>query len=118
MVKIDGKTQHIYPRNNWSSMIVFNNRHPNVQALTPEVVNSVSPACLHRFSWVTKEEDIGALDLTWNFLEGECPVPAQTSTAIHYTNGGPWFAEWQDAAFGDLWRQERDAYEATLKAAA
>ena len=35
--------------------------------------------------------DIGALDLSWNFLVGEYPKPAAAPAAIHYTNGGPWF---------------------------
>lgn len=118
MIKMDGKAQHVYPRKNWSSMMVFNTRHPDVKALTPAVVNSAAPGHLHRFGWIAKDSDIGALDLTWNFLEGEYPVPAQPPMAIHYTNGGPWFEQWQDVAFGDLWRQERAAYEATLKAVA
>jgi hypothetical protein len=28
---------------------------------------------------------------------------------VHYTRGGPWFADWQDVDYGDLWRAERDA---------
>jgi hypothetical protein len=29
---------------------------------------------------------------------------------IHYTNGGPWFDEWQDCDYADLWLHERDLY--------
>jgi lipopolysaccharide biosynthesis glycosyltransferase len=117
-VKMDGKQQHIYPRKNWSSMMLFNGAHPDVQTLTPQLVNTAEPAFLHRFSWVKKDEDIGAVDLTWNYLEGEYPVPEVPPKAIHYTNGGPWFENWKDVAFGDLWMREKEMYEASLKAAA
>lgn len=117
-VKMDGKSQHSYPRKNWSSFIVFNGAHAAVKALTPAVVNTESPAYLHRFSWL-EDDMIGELPLTWNFLEGEYPKPAQTPNAIHYTNGGPWFAEWQDVDYGDLWRAERELYlQSTARASA
>ncbi|MEO6359678.1 MAG: hypothetical protein ABIO43_03765 [Sphingomicrobium sp.] len=109
-VKMDGKQQTTYPRKNWSSFMLFNCDHPDVQALTPAVVSSVSPAYLHRFEWIRDETAIGALDLDWNFLEGEYPKPEQTPRVIHYTNGGPWFDEWQDCDYADLWIRERDLY--------
>lgn len=109
-VKMDGKRQTTYPRKNWSSFMVFNCDHPDVKALTPAVVNSASPADLHRFTWIKDERDIGALALDWNFLEGEYPRPDHTPRVIHYTNGGPWFDEWQGCDFGDLWVRERDLY--------
>jgi hypothetical protein len=31
---------------------------------------------------------------------------------VHFTRGGPWFAEWQDVDYGELWLAERRAYEA------
>ena len=112
MVKMDGRRQSVYPRKNWSSFILFNGAHPAVRALTPRVVNAAEPAFLHRFSWVGDDAAIGALPLEWNFLEGEYLRPDAIPAAIHYTNGGPWFADWQDVDFGDLWRQERALAEA------
>jgi lipopolysaccharide biosynthesis glycosyltransferase len=109
-IKMDGKVQAVYERKNWSSLIVFNGAHPAVRALTPAVVNAAEPAFLHRFRWVD-DDAIGTLDLRWNFLEGEYPVPDETPAAIHFTNGGPWFDRWQNVAYSDLWRQERDLYE-------
>jgi hypothetical protein len=105
-VKMDGKKQTVYPRKNWTSFMMLNGRNPYVKALTPEIVNSRSPKFLHRLEWVP-DELIGSLDLEWNFLEGEYPVPAETPAAIHFTNGGPWFPEWQDVAYADLWQAER-----------
>jgi lipopolysaccharide biosynthesis glycosyltransferase len=109
-VKMDGKQQTIYPRKNWSSFMIFNCDHPDVRALTPDVVNSATPAFLHRFEWVQDDSSIGALPLEWNFLEGEYPKLAETPAAIHYTNGGPWFDEWQEVDYADLWVRERDLY--------
>lgn len=113
-VKMDGQAQSSYPRKNWSSFILFNNAHPAVKALTPEIVNGQSPAFLHRFSWLD-DEMIGELPLTWNFLEGEYPKPDQTPHAIHYTNGGPWFEEWQDVDYADLWNAEEKMYLESIK---
>jgi len=109
-VKMDGKAQAIYPRKNWSSFILFNNAHPDVQALTPAVVNAAAPAFLHRFQWVADDSLIGALPLEFNFLESEYAKPETVPTAIHFTNGGPWFDNWQDVDFADQWRAERDLY--------
>jgi lipopolysaccharide biosynthesis glycosyltransferase len=113
-VKMDGKRQAAYPRKNWSSFMVFNCDHPDVKALSPEVVNSSTPSFLHRFEWVTDQSHIGALDRDWNFLEGEYPVPDYVPHVIHYTNGGPWFEEWQDCDFAHLWNEERDMYLDTI----
>lgn len=110
-VKMDGQRQTTYPRKNWSSFMVFNCDHPDVAALTPAVVNASAPAYLHRFEWVADEDHIGALDLDWNFLEGEYPCPAVTPRVIHFTNGGPWFEEWTNVSFADLWLTERKLYE-------
>jgi lipopolysaccharide biosynthesis glycosyltransferase len=117
-VKMDERVQTTYPRKNWSSFIVFNGAHPATKALTPEVVNSRSPAYLHRFNWVPDDRDIGELPLRWNFLVGEYDRPAEVPAAIHYTNGGPWFDQWRDVDFADLWRAEAERLGLPLSAAA
>ncbi|MEX0409750.1 glycosyltransferase [Aquibium sp. LZ166] len=114
-VKMDGKTQTYYPRKNWSSFILFNSAHPDVKRLTPDVVNTSAPSFLHRFQWVSDDELIGALPIEWNFLEGEYPKPATLPAAIHYTNGGPWFENWQNVDFADIWCAERDRYLAEIR---
>jgi lipopolysaccharide biosynthesis glycosyltransferase len=113
-VKMDGKRQTTYPRKNWSSFMVFNCGHPDVRRLTPSVVNASNPAYLHRFEWVGDNDALGALDLDWNFLEGEYPMPRATPRVIHYTNGGPWFEQWQNCCYADLWLRERDLYSQSL----
>lgn len=114
-IKMDGKAQAIYPRKNWSSFMVLNCDHPDVRALTPALVNSAAPAFLHRFEWVTDAEHIGALDIGWNFLVGEYEKPAKTPRVLHYTVGGPWFDEWQDCDYSELWLHEQDLYRQAMK---
>jgi len=60
-VKMDGCVQHLYPKKNWSSFIVFNCSHPAIRALTPDVVNTAEPSFLHQFKWLN-ENEIGELD--------------------------------------------------------
>lgn len=107
--KMDGQVQTTYPRKNWSSFMVFNGGHEAVRGLTPEIVNTASPAFLHRLTWA-HDEAIGSLPLGWNFLEGEYDPPIETPPAIHYTNGGPWFDNCQKVDFADLWLEEKQLY--------
>jgi hypothetical protein len=104
--KMDGAVQTSYPRKNWSSLMLFNCGHPSVRKLTPEVVNRESGAYLHRMQWATDDE-IGELPVTWNWLEGWNEKPAQgTPNVVHFTRGGPWFEQWQNVDYGDLWTAE------------
>ncbi len=109
-MKMDGCVQYPYPRKNWSSFIVFDCAHPSVKALTPEVVNQAEPAYLHRFQWL-RDDEIGALDRGWNYLEGWYEPRYDKLKAIHYTLGGPWFEHKRDCDFAELWLAE----EAQLK---
>ena len=106
--KMDGAVQTVYPRKNWSSLMLFNCDHPAVRSLTLDVVNRESGAYLHRMQWVA-DADIGELPVEWNWLEGWNEKPASgTPNAVHFTRGGPWFEQWQNVDYGDLWRAERD----------
>lgn len=107
--KMDGKVQTLYPRKNWSSLMVFNCDHPSVRALTPSVANTQSGAYLHRLQWVA-DADVGNLPIDWNWLEGWNAKPASgTPKVVHFTRGGPWFDAWQNVDYGDLWLAERAA---------
>ena len=104
--KMDGQKQTIYPRKNWSSVMLFNCAHPSNAALTMDLVNNpeINGAYLHRSSWL-KDEEIGELDHTWNYLVGVYD-DIDTPNLIHYTEGGPWFENYRDCEFADLWKQE------------
>ena len=103
-VKMDGAVQTVYPRKNWSSLILWNCAHPANRALTVEAANRETGAFLHRFRWLS-DDLIGEVPETWNWLEGWCRKPEDgiPPKGIHYTRGGPWFKEWQDVAYADLW---------------
>jgi hypothetical protein len=113
--KMNGKVQTVYPRKNWSSLMLFNCDHPSVRKLTPELVNSETGAYLHRLQWVADDE-IGALPEEWNWLEGWSQRPGSgTPKAVHFTRGGPWFEQWRDVDYGDLWLAERARVEAAAR---
>ena len=106
-MKMDGKQQHIYPRKNWSSMILWNCAHPKNKVLTPELLNKESPAFLHRFQWLD-DDDIGSLPHHYNWLVGWYKEPKDGKPKIyHWTEGGPWFVDnYFDCEYADVWKKE------------
>ena len=110
-VKMDGAVQTLYPRKNWSSMVLYNCGHLANRALTPEVVNREGGAFLHRFQWLD-DALIGAVPETWNWLEGWNRKPAQgRPEVVHYTRGGPWFPNWQNVDYATEWIEEAARFE-------
>jgi len=105
-MKMDGQKQTVYPRKNWSSVVLFNCAHPSNARLTQDMVNDpeLNGAYFHRFSWL-KDEEIGELDHTWNYLVGVYD-DIETPKLIHYTEGGPWFENYRDCKFNELWKKE------------
>jgi len=105
-LKMDGQTQTFYPRKNWSSVMMFNCAHPSNKMLDQNLVNSpeVNGAYLHRFSWL-KDEEIGSLDHTWNYLVGVY-TDLEKPKLIHYTEGGPWFENYRNCEFHQEWKKE------------
>lgn len=106
-MKMDGKQQHIYPRKNWSSMILWNCAHPKNRVLTPELLNKETGAFLHRFQWLD-DEDIGSLPHHYNWLVGWYKEPQDGKPKIyHWTEGGPWFVDnYFDCEYADVWKKE------------
>ena len=105
-LKMDGQVQTVYPRKNWSSMVLWNCEHPKNKILTPELLNEESPKFLHRFSWLDDNE-IGELPLEYNWLVGWYKEPQDgTPKILHYTEGGPWFDGYRDCEYGDDWKKE------------
>ncbi|MBO02049.1 MAG: glycosyltransferase [Candidatus Marinimicrobia bacterium] len=107
-IKMDGQTQTVYPRKNWSSVVLFNCGHPSNVKLNRSLVNNpdISGAYLHRFSWL-EDSEIGELSHEWNWLtdwyeEGKDGSPK----ALHYTEGGPWFENYRNCAYHSTWKKE------------
>ena len=104
--KMDGQKQTIYPRKNWSSVVLWNCGHPSNRVVDQDQINSLelNGAYFHRFSWLLDDE-IGELDHTWNYLVGVYD-DIENPKLIHYTEGGPWFENYRDCEFNELWKQE------------
>jgi len=71
--KMDNQKQHVYPKKNWSSCMLFNCAHPALRVLHPSIMNrdDIEPRWFHRFEWLPNENLIGSLPLTFNWLAGE-----------------------------------------------
>jgi lipopolysaccharide biosynthesis glycosyltransferase len=103
ILKMDNKPQSVYPKKNWSSLVLWNCGHPKNKILTPEIVNNKSGAYLHQFKWLC-EEDIGEIPIQWNWLVDEYDEYTHGKPqALHYTNGGPWFDNYTTCSYADEW---------------
>lgn len=106
-IKMDGQIQTIYPRKNWSSVVLWNCSHPANQNLTLEALNTWPGRDLHAFKWL-KDEEIGELPRRWNWLVGvtENAGDEPGGKLLHYTLGGPWFKDWKSAPLDEVWLAE------------
>jgi lipopolysaccharide biosynthesis glycosyltransferase len=116
--KMDGKQQHQYPRKNWSSMMLINCGHPSNRVVTKEFVSDPSKtgAFLHRFSWLA-DNKVGEISHEWNWLVGWYNEPEDGSPKlIHYTEGGPWFKEYEDCEYAnEYYKVERRYLQSLLE---
>jgi lipopolysaccharide biosynthesis glycosyltransferase len=102
-VKFHGHVQHVYPRKNWSSMVMWNCGHRANSALNLDVINTKDPSFLHQFQWLD-DDQIGEVSHEWNWLEGHYQEPEDGSPkAIHFTRGGPWFEGYENVQYADRW---------------
>ena len=103
--KMDNQKQHLYPRKNWSSLILWNCNHPKNKTLTPDIINTQTGQYLHRFMWL-EDEDIGSLPLQWNWLVGWYKEPIDgIPKALHFTEGGPWFEQYKNCEYSDVYNK-------------
>jgi lipopolysaccharide biosynthesis glycosyltransferase len=103
-VKFLGATQTKYNKKNWSSVMLMNCER--CTALTPEYVNTASGLELHQFKWLESDELIGEIPSRWNHLVGY-DAPRPDAALVHYTIGGPYFAEYQDCEYSREWFAEK-----------
>jgi hypothetical protein len=103
--KMTGAEQRAYPRKWWSAVVLWNTTHPSHSTLRLNDVNCRPGTFLHRFGWLPDEE-IGDLPPGWHWLEGyDEPLPdGDLPELIHYTRGGPWFADWHAVDYAEEWR--------------
>jgi hypothetical protein len=100
--KFLNQVQTVYPRKNWSSVMLMNGAR--CKALTRGYVNTASGLDLHRFNWL-KDEEIGGLPLEWNWLVGEYTHNPDAKIA-HFTRGGPYFPEYRNCDYSEEWFAE------------
>jgi lipopolysaccharide biosynthesis glycosyltransferase len=108
--------QTVYPRKNWSSVMLFNNS--GCQRLTPRYINSANGLELHQFAWLHDESMIGPLPKKWNHLVGEYPY-REDAQMVHCTRGMPYVPGFEGCDFAALWRLERQGmlYESSREGA-
>lgn len=102
--KFLGEVQTRYEKKNWSSVMLMNCE--KCRDLTPEYVNSASGLELHRFQWLSSDDLIGALPPSWNHLVGYSSGELKEQSLLHYTEGGPYFADYRRSKWSEVWIEE------------
>lgn len=107
-IKMDNKIQSLYPRKNWSSLIIWNNEHPKNKILDLKLLNDATGSFLHQFKWLD-DSDIGEISHEWNWLVGWYrETDISTPKALHFTEGGPWLEQYKNCEYSDAWLEYRD----------
>lgn len=122
-IKMDGQVQTVYPRKNWSSLVMWNCDHrQHREFLTVGDVNTKSGSWLHGFNWLDSvDEYVHGYNEEWNWLDGHSPAAIEAK-CVHFTTGGPAYSNWTgkrqiDAKYADEWHRERldcSIYPSTL----
>lgn len=98
--KFLGAKNQVYEKKNWSSMMLINNS--KCKNLTLDYVNSASGLELHQFKWLESDNEIGSLDISWNWLVGEYDY-IEAPKILHYTLGGPYFKKYNNCDYSSNW---------------
>jgi hypothetical protein len=86
--KMGGLKNTSYDKKLWSSMMVFNNAHPDCKKLTPDIINTCDGQYLHQFKWASS---VDAIPNKYVWTEGYSDITdIERSHSVHYTHGGPW----------------------------
>lgn len=111
-IKKLGSSQEMYPRKNWSSLILWNCSHPSNRIVNPDLVNKQSGKFMHRFGWLNDNE-IGRVNHEWNWLVGWYDEKTDGKPkALHFTEGGPWLGSPYDKShYSDIWRNYYTEYK-------
>jgi hypothetical protein len=100
-VKMDGQLQLNYRRKNWSSLVLWNCRHPAHEALKGWI-HSRPGRHLHAFEWLD-DALIGSLPQEWNWLEGHSCGDLDPK-AVHFTRGTPEMKGYENVPYAEEWR--------------
>lgn len=108
-IKYLGSKNEVYPRKNWSSVMLFECEHFKNRRLTQHFVEKQTGEYLHRLQWLD-DEDIGELPKEWNVLIGESNQAEKDIKLYHFTNGLPCWEEWRHLGYAEVW----DKYHASM----
>jgi len=98
-----GAPNRDYPRKNWSSVIVWCCWASENRLLTPDMIERMTGAELHRFSWL-RDDRIGALPESWNRLVIEQEIRPKDEL-LHYTLGTPCFSDYSRCPGAEEWHK-------------
>ena len=103
-LKFLNNKQTNYERKNWSSLMLMNNNR--CKMLTPEFINNATGLELHRFKWLN-DWDIGSIPKKWNYLvDYDDDLNLNVISNLHFTEGGPYFENYRNCSYADIWFQE------------
>lgn len=103
--KMDGQVQAPYFRKLWSSLMVYNMGHPDIDLFdTVHRPNHDSGKTLHGFLELDDAE-IGSIDEGWNYIPGFSRPTKAMPDAVHWSLGGPWMEGFERSEFAGLWRR-------------
>jgi hypothetical protein len=68
-LKMGAARQTVYPKKNWSSVVLWNCDHPKNRLDWVRAANEKPASWLHQFGWLD-ESDIGSLPVRFNYLVG------------------------------------------------
>jgi hypothetical protein len=115
VVKVDYRTRHPrkyvstamesenadYPRKNWVSLMLINCAHPQWREVTPEYVARAPALDLLQLRFL-KDEQIGTLPASWNWLVDEFGHHEE-ARLLHFTAGIPAFPAYANAPMAARW---------------
>lgn len=99
--------QSNYERKNWASAMIINAEHSAWFGMTPKAIELSEKLDLLQFAWL-RESEIGGLPPEWNVLVDEGQDSAEAKV-LHWTNGIPGFAHYQNARRSKDWFNEHKA---------
>lgn len=111
--KMDNVEQSKYNKKLWAAMMVFDMEFKGNEKLTADVVNTSSGRDLMQLFWLNDVSEIGQIDEKWHFIPNHSEKNTNEISAIHYTEGGPWFPNYRNCKYGNLWFDAYNEYLAT-----
>ena len=64
---------------------------------------------------ILDDNEIGELNIKWNWLVGEYDAPPSDVKNVHLTVGGPYFSEYSNTEFASEWFNEKALMEYCLQ---